>query len=46
MFIAAAKAIADIIQTNDLRPGYIIPTALDNRIPIAVAQAVIYILIL
>lgn len=40
MKAAAAKAIAEIIPDEDLNPGYIIPNALDSKVPIAVAKAV------
>lgn len=39
MKIAAARAIADLIPAKDLRPEYIIPSAMDFRIPAAVAKA-------
>jgi malate dehydrogenase (oxaloacetate-decarboxylating) len=40
MKMAAAQAIADLVKKEDLSPEYIIPNALDNKVPIAVAQAV------
>ena len=40
MKIAAAKAIADYIPEEALRPDYIIPSALDKNVAKAVAQAV------
>ncbi len=40
MKIAAAKAIADLITEDELNPEYIIPHALDLRVPPAVAAAV------
>jgi malate dehydrogenase (oxaloacetate-decarboxylating) len=39
MNMAAAKAIADLVG-RDLRPGYILPGAMDFRVPPAVAEAV------
>ncbi len=39
MHMAAAKAIADLVG-DQLSPGYIIPGALDFRVPPAVAEAV------
>jgi len=38
MNVAAAHAIADLVG-NDLSPGYILPGAMDFRVPPAVAQA-------
>lgn len=40
MKISAAWAIANLIQENELNPEYIIPHALDLRVPPAVAKAV------
>jgi len=40
MKIAAAKAIADIVTDGELKPEYIIPSALDERVGPAVAKAV------
>ena len=40
MKIAAAKAIANYIPDNELRPDYIIPSALDKNVSKAVARAV------
>lgn len=40
MKAAAAKAIADLIPEEDLSVNYVIPNALDSRVPIAVAKAV------
>ncbi len=40
MKLAAAYAIADLIQEQDLAPLYIIPSAFDERVAPAVAQAV------
>lgn len=40
MKAAAAKAIADLIQEDELNVNYIIPNALDSRVPIAVSKAV------
>ena len=39
MNLAAAFAIADLVG-KDLRPGYILPGAMDFRVPPAVAEAV------
>ena len=39
MNLAAAYAIADLVG-QDLRPGYILPGAMDFRVPPAVAEAV------
>jgi malate dehydrogenase (oxaloacetate-decarboxylating) len=39
MKIAAALALANIIQENELRPDYIIPAAFDPRVRNVVAQA-------
>jgi malate dehydrogenase (oxaloacetate-decarboxylating) len=39
MNIAAANAIANLVG-RDLRPGYILPMAMDFRVPPAVAEAV------
>ena len=40
MKIAAAQAIADLIKDDELSPDYIIPHALDLRVPPLVARAV------
>ncbi len=40
MKISAAWAIANLIQENELNPEYIIPHALDIRVPPIVAKAV------
>ena len=40
MKISAASAIANLISDNDLSPDFIIPNALDLRVPPAVAAAV------
>lgn len=40
MKISAAYAIADLIEEQELSPEYIIPNALDLRVPPAVAKAV------
>lgn len=40
MKFAAAKAIADLVTEEELKPEYIIPSALDKRVAAAVAQAV------
>ena len=40
MKMAAAKAIADLIDEKDLNPEYIIPDAFDERVAKAVAKAV------
>ncbi len=40
MKIAAARAIADLITEDELNPDYIIPHALDLKVPPAVAAAV------
>jgi len=40
MKIAAAFALAGLIQEDDLRPDYIIPEAFDPRVKDAVASAV------
>ncbi|MFN8614470.1 MAG: malic enzyme-like NAD(P)-binding protein [Vampirovibrionales bacterium] len=40
MKIAAARAIAQLVTEHDLKPNYIIPGALDHRVPPAVARAV------
>ena len=40
MKLAAAKAIADIIQPNELCSDYIIPSVFDRRVAQAVAAAV------
>lgn len=40
MKLAAAHAIADLIEPDDLRPDHIIPSAFDQRVGPAVASAV------
>ncbi len=40
MKVEAARAIAAIAEQDGLRPDYIVPSALDNRVAPAVAQAV------
>lgn len=40
MKIAAAKAIADLISDDELKPEYVIPDAFDKRVADAVAKAV------
>lgn len=40
MKMAAAKAIASLVHPDTLNPDYIIPNALDSKVPIAVAKAV------
>lgn len=40
MKIAAAKAIADMVSENELKPEMIIPSALNRDVPKAVARAV------
>ncbi len=40
MKIAAAKAIAEIIPTEDLHPDYIVPSVFDRRVAKSVAAAV------
>ena len=40
MKLAAAKAISDLIKVDELNYEYIIPDALDTRVPIAVTKAV------
>lgn len=40
MKIAAAQAIADIIQPEALRPDYLIPDPFDQRVALAVAEAI------
>ncbi len=40
MKIAAARAIASLVSDRELRPDYIIPPALDSRVPPQVAAAV------
>jgi malate dehydrogenase (oxaloacetate-decarboxylating) len=40
MCIAAARAIAGLIQAKELDPDYIIPTVFDSRVAKAVAEAV------
>jgi len=40
MKISAAHAIANLIEEHELNPEYIIPHALDSRVPPAVAKAV------
>ena len=40
MKIAAAEAIAYLIEENELTPEYIIPDPFDKRVAIAVAKAV------
>ena len=40
MKIAAAKAIACMVQESDLELGHIIPASMDFRVPPAVAAAV------
>ena len=40
MKMAAAKAIASLVHPDSLSPDYIIPNALDSKVPIAVAKAV------
>lgn len=40
MKIAAAKAIATVIDPNDVAPDYIIPSVFDRRVVAAVAEAV------
>ena len=42
MKIAAAQALADLIDDKELSPDYIIPTAFDTRVKDAVASAVRY----
>lgn len=39
--INAAKAIAHLIEDNELSPDYILPKALDKRVPDAVAASVV-----
>ncbi len=41
MKLAAAKAIAYLIEDNELKPEYIIPSPFDNRVASAVSKAVI-----
>lgn len=40
MKVAAAKAIANVIDPNDVAPDYIIPSVFDRRVVKAVAEAV------
>ena len=40
MNIAASRAISDLVKEDELRDDYIIPSALDKRVPEAVACAV------
>jgi malic enzyme len=40
MKLAAGKGIANLIKEDGITPGYIIPDALDSRVPVAVAMAV------
>ena len=40
MKMAAARAIAGIVSEEELRPDYIIPSAFDPRVAVAVAKAV------
>ncbi|UCG38943.1 MAG: NADP-dependent malic enzyme, partial [bacterium] len=40
MKVAAARAIADFIPDGDLEPGYIIPSAMNFKVPPQVAAAV------
>ena len=40
MKIAAARAIADLISSQELNEEYVLPKAFDPRVPQAVAQAV------
>ena len=40
MKMAAAKAISELVSADALSPDYIVPNALDNQVPIAVAKAV------
>jgi malate dehydrogenase (oxaloacetate-decarboxylating) len=40
MKLAAAKAIAGLIPEYELSTDYIIPSALDTRVPVVVAKAV------
>lgn len=40
MKLAAARAIADIVTDEELKEDYIIPDALDKRVPEVVAKAV------
>ncbi|MEX2551068.1 MAG: NAD-dependent malic enzyme [Nitriliruptoraceae bacterium] len=40
MKVAAARAIADVLSPEELRPTYIIPSAFDDRVAPAVARAV------
>ena len=40
MKLAAAKAIANVIPENELKPDYIVPTAFDKRVVEAVSKAV------
>jgi malate dehydrogenase (oxaloacetate-decarboxylating) len=40
MKLAAAQAIADLVEPRELTPDWIIPDSLDLRVPPAVAAAV------
>jgi malate dehydrogenase (oxaloacetate-decarboxylating) len=40
MKLAAAHAIADLIQPDELHPEYIVPSVFDRRVADAVAAAV------
>jgi malate dehydrogenase (oxaloacetate-decarboxylating) len=40
MKLAAAEALADLIDPSDLRPDYVIPSPFDPRVGPAVATAV------
>ncbi|MFC5381671.1 NAD-dependent malic enzyme [Aquipuribacter nitratireducens] len=40
MKVAAARAIADCVDENELRPAHVIPSALDRRVGSAVGRAV------
>ena len=40
MKLAAAKAIADSIEENDLNPDFIVPSVFNKSVPYKVAEAV------
>ena len=40
MKLAAAKAIADSIEEDDLNPDFIVPSVFDKSVPYKVAEAV------
>ena len=40
MKLAAGRAIAGLVTDNELSPSYILPNALDIRVPVTVAREV------